>query len=245
MSRVALVTGVGGGIGMAIAAAFHTRGWQVVGVDRADVDLPHVDRFARCDISVDGAVASLFDELALDRLDAVINNAAVQVNRALVETTDDDWRLTMDTNLRAAFQMIRGAHHLLQATRGSVVNVSSVHALATSPNVAAYAISKGALVAMTRSAALELAIDGIRCNAVLPGAIDTPMLRDGLGRREHPDGPDGNLAALVDRTPLGFVATPDQLAPTIVFLADSELSPYTTGQSIVVDGGAMVRLGTE
>ena len=112
-------------------------------------------------------------------------------------------------------------------------------------NVAVYAISKGALAALTRSAAIELAAAGIRCNAVLPGAVDTPMLREGLDRRPHPDGPDGNLNELAARTPLGFVATADQIAPSVVHLADGELSPYTTGQMLVVDGGATIKLGTE
>jgi NAD(P)-dependent dehydrogenase (short-subunit alcohol dehydrogenase family) len=111
--------------------------------------------------------------------------------------------------------------------------------------VAAYAVSKAALAGLTRTAALELALHGIRCNAVLPGAVMSDMLRAGLSRREHPEGPQGNLDALIARTPLGFVATPEQIAPSIVFLADGERSPYTTGQLLVVDGGAMIRLGTE
>jgi NAD(P)-dependent dehydrogenase (short-subunit alcohol dehydrogenase family) len=151
----------------------------------------------------------------------------------------------MNTNLRSAFQCIREAHGRLAAARGAVVNISSVHALATSVNVAAYAISKGALAALTRSAAIELAESGVRCNAVLPGAVDTAMLRAGLDRRPHPDGPDGNLHDLARRTPLGFVATAEQIAPSVVHLADGRLSPYTTGQLLVVDGGATVKLGTE
>ena len=112
-------------------------------------------------------------------------------------------------------------------------------------NVAVYAISKGALVALTRSAAIELAAAGIRCNAVLPGAVDTPMLRAGLDRRYHPDGPEGNLRELASRTPLGFVATPAQIAPSVVHLADGEQTPYITGQTLVIDGGATIKLGTE
>jgi NAD(P)-dependent dehydrogenase (short-subunit alcohol dehydrogenase family) len=120
-----------------------------------------------------------------------------------------------------------------------------VHAVATSANVAAYAVSKGALVSLTRSAAIDLAPLGVRCNAVLPGAVKTPMLLDGLSRRPHPRGPQGNLDDLGSRTPLGFVADPEAIAPTILFLADSLRSPYTTGQSLVVDGGASIRLSTE
>jgi glucose 1-dehydrogenase len=247
MNRTVVVTGVCGGIGRAIAARFRQSGWTVIGVDRNEPDNEvEIERFELADVGRDGDVAALFARLAdLGSLDALVNNAAVQVNKPLVETTDAEWSHVIDTNLRSAFQCIREAHPLLAAARGSVVNISSVHAIATSMNVAVYAISKGALAALTRSAAIELADAGIRCNAVLPGAVDTPMLRAGLDRRFHPDGPDGNLNELAARTPLGFVATADQIAPSVVHLADGDLSPYTTGQMLVVDGGATVKLGTE
>lgn len=246
-AKTVLITGACGGIGRSAAAAFQAAGWHVIGIDRAPaIDDLEVDEFVQADLSAERGVEAIRAELGhIDRLDALVNNAALQVNQPLVKTTDEEWTAVMNTNVRSAFQMIREFHAALSAARGSVVNVSSVHAVATSMNVAVYAISKGALVALTRSAALELAAEGIRCNAVLPGAVMTPMLEAGLSRRPHPDGPDGNLNALVDRTPLGFVASPEQIAPTIVHLADTELSPYTTGQMMVVDGGATIRLGTE
>lgn len=247
MTKTVVITGACGGIGSGAAVAFRNAGWKIIGVDRADpIDDFQFDEFVSADLAAEGGVDAIRSELShIDRLDALVNNAALQVNQPLVQTTDEEWTAVMNTNVRAAFQMIREFHSALSAARGSVVNVSSVHAVATSMNVAVYAISKGALVALTRSAALELAAEGIRCNAVLPGAVMTPMLEAGLSRREHPDGPDGNLKALIARTPLGFVATPEQVAPTIVHLADTELSPYTTGQMMVVDGGATIRLGTE
>lgn len=245
--KTVIVTGACGGIGQATAEVFHAAGWRVVGVDRAaPVEGLAADEFVHADLSTSDGVATVRRELAhVDSLDALVNNAALQLNQPLVETSDSEWEAVMNTNVRAAFQMIREFHPGLRAARGSVVNVSSVHAIATSMNVAVYAISKGALGALTRSAALELAADGIRCNALLPGAVLTPMLTDGLSRRPHPDGPSGNLQRLIDRTPLGFVADPLQIAPTILHLADTDLSPYTTGQMIVVDGGATLRLGTE
>ena len=228
--------------------AFSNAGWNVIGIDRAEPshDLA-IDRFELVDCSNGEEIVDIFSRLKTERdgLDALVNNAAIQVNKPIVETSDADWELIINTNVRSAFQCIREAHPLLAASRGAVVNVSSVHAIATSMNVAVYAISKGALVALTRSAALELADDGIRCNAVLPGAIDTKMLRDGLGRRPNPDGPDGNLKILAERTPLKFVATADDIAPSIVHLADNEQSKYTTGQMLVLDGGATIRLSTE
>jgi len=247
VKRSVVVTGACGGIGRAVASNFRRAGWTVIGVDRREPDDDvELDRFELADVGRDGEVADLFERLSdLRSLDVLVNNAAVQVNKPIAETTDDDWNVVINTNVRSAFQCIRDAQPLLAAVRGSVVNISSVHAIATSMNVAVYAISKAALAALTRSAAIELAADGIRCNSLLPGAVDTPMLRDGLDRRPHPDGPDGNLADLATRTPLGFVATPEQIAPSVRFLADGDLSPYTTGQMLVVDGGATTRLGTE
>ncbi len=246
MTRTALVTGAGGGIGSATVTALRTDGWRVIGVDRPGVDVEGCDRVEPCDVGADGAVAALFDGLSDEaRLDVVVNNAAVGLDKALCETTDDDWRRVMDTNLRAAFQCIRHAAPLLATTRGAVVNVSSVHAVATSVNVAVYAVSKGAIVALTRSAAVELADQGVRCNAVLPGSVRTQMLEAGLDRRPHPDGPAGNLADLAARTPLGRVADPGEIAEVIVFLADGRRSSYVTGQTLVADGGALAHLSTE
>ncbi len=246
--RWVLITGVCGGIGRASAAAFKTAGWNVIGADHAEPIEPlDIDRFELVDVSQSQEIADLFTRLNADMsgLHALVNNAAIQINKPIVDTEDADWELVINTNVRSAFQCIRGAHPLLAAVRGAVVNVSSVHAIATSMNVAVYAISKGALVALTRSAALELAADGIRCNAVLPGAIDTKMLRDGLDRRPHPEGSKGNLMIMAERTPLGFVASAEDIAPSILHLADNDQSKYTTGQMLVLDGGATIRLSTE
>ena len=247
-NRQVLITGVCGGIGRATAKAFSAEGWSVIGADRAEPDSDiAVDRFELVDVSQSNEVRELFERLRsdLDGLHALVNNAATQVNKPIIETPDEDWEHIINTNVRSAFQCIRESHSLLKPVRGAVVNVASVHAIATSMNVAVYAISKGALVALTRSAALELADDGIRCNAVLPGAIDTKMLREGLDRRPNPDGAEGNLRILAQRTPLGFVASADDIAPSIVHLADNDQSKYTTGQMLVLDGGATIRLSTE
>lgn len=247
MTRTVVITGVCGGIGRATAERFRTAGWHVVGVDCVDPSSDQrLERFESADLASAGDVTRLWMRLGdLDELHALVNNAAVQLNLPIVDTTDHDWQRVIDTNLRGAFQSIREAHPMLARARGAVVNVSSVHAIATSIRAAAYAISKTAMVALTRATALEFASEGVRCNAVLLGAVDTPMLRDGLDRRPHPDGSEGNLREIASRTPLGFVADPDQIAPSIVHLADSDLSPYTTGQTLVIDGGATARLGTE
>jgi glucose 1-dehydrogenase len=121
-----------------------------------------------------------------------------------------------------------------------------VHALQTSANIAAYAASKGGLLALTRAMAIEFARDGIRVNAILPGAVDTPMLRAGL-ERGHLAGQDIQmfLESLARKTVNGRVGKPEEIAQAILFLADGSQSSFMTGQALVVDGGATARLSTE
>jgi len=129
---------------------------------------------------------------------------------------------------------------------GSIVNVGSVHAIATSANIAAYAASKGALSALTRALAIKFAPDQIRVNAVLPGAVKTDMLLAGL-QRGHLSGdrPDQLLDNLGRKTVMGRVGTSEEIARAILFLADANQSAFMTGQSLVIDGGATARLSTE
>lgn len=245
MTRTVFITGVLGGIGAATAAVFREAGWRVTGMDRRDVNRngPPTDAFLREDVTAPGVGAVLAGFLeSLDGLDAIVNNAAAQIEKRLVEMTDEEWDMIMATNVRAAFIASRAAHPHLARTSGAIVNVASVHAIATSPGLAAYAASKGALVALTRSSALEFASDGIRVNAVLPGAVDTPMLQAGLGRWQEPAAARTRLA---NSTPLGRIADPQEIGRTILFLADRDQSSFITGQALVADGGALARLSTE
>lgn len=246
MATVAVVTGAAGGVGRAAVDAFHREGWYVVGIDRAaDVDLPNADLYLKADVSEPTEVDATFKELArFGKIGALINNAAIQVIGKIVETTPEEWDAVMTANVRSAYLAIRAAYPLMRDRGGAVVNVSSVHAVATSPGMAAYAASKGALVALTRAAALELAPDGIRVNAVLPGAVDTAMLRAGL---ERPGGgtPQERIVALALRTPLGRIGRPEEIAEAVLYLADPQRSSFITGQTLIVDGGATARLGTE
>ena len=249
MAKVALVTGAAGGIGSEVVQEFARRRWRVVGVDRDQPrGFPGGHRFVRADVSDEADALRVFTELEdeVGRIDAVINNAAVLVCKPLVETTPAEWDAVMATNVRAAYLIVRNAYPLMRAHGGSIVNVSSVHAIATSANIAAYAASKGALLALTRALAIELAPDGIRVNAVLPGAVDTPMLQAGLKRNAAEGATSADLMdALAKRTVIGRVGQPAEIAKAIVFLADEDSSSFITGQALVVDGGATARLSTE
>ncbi|HVF25658.1 MAG TPA: SDR family oxidoreductase, partial [Anaerolineales bacterium] len=182
-----------------------------------------------------------------ESLEALVNNAALQVAKPLVETSVEEWDAVMASNLRSVFLGVKLAYPLLKAGSGAaVVNISSVHAIQTSANIAAYAASKGGLLALTRAMAIEFAPDNIRVNAILPGAVDTPMLRAGLGRGHVGQGDvQERLDNLARKTVSGKVGKPEEIAHAIYFLADNEQSSFMTGQALVVDGGATARLSTE
>jgi glucose 1-dehydrogenase len=249
MKRIVVITGAAGGIGRATVETFTREGWAVFALDRQPTgEYPEGVISRQVDVSVESEVQSfsrwLSDEV--EHVDALVNNAAIQVCKPLIETTVEEWDAVMASNLRSIFLMCKELHPLLKASQGAVVNVSSVHAVATSVDIAAYAASKGASMALTRAMALEFARDGIRVNAILPGAVDTQMLRNGLGRGHVQGGEiDTRLEALGNRTVMGRVGEPAEIARTILFLADGEQSPFTTGQSLIVDGGATARLSTE
>jgi NAD(P)-dependent dehydrogenase (short-subunit alcohol dehydrogenase family) len=205
--------------------------------------------FIKSDISRGEDMEAIFEQANsfTKSLDALVNNAAMQIAKPIIETTVEEWDAVMASNLRSVFLGVKLAHSLLKVDNGgAVVNVSSVHAIQTSANIAAYAASKGGLLALTRAMAIEFAPNDIRVNAILPGAVDTPMLRAGLSRG-HVDGDDvqDRLDNLARKTVSGKVGTPEEIAQAIYFLADNEQSSFMTGQALVVDGGATARLSTE
>jgi len=247
--RSILITGVAGGIGLATAQKFHSLGWTVFGVDIQDKNnLAGVDYYFKGDVSNPHQVTIIIQEIKqkTNQLNALVNNAAIQICKPLLKMTVSEWDQTMAVNLRAAFLWVRETYPLLKAGQGSIVNVSSVHAIATSDQIAAYATSKGGLVAFTRACAIELAEDKIRVNAVLPGAVNTPMLQAGLIRGHlSADDLENQLQQLSEKTVIGRVGSPEEIAQSIYFLADSSQSSFMTGQTLVIDGGATAKLSTE
>ncbi len=258
MNKTVLITGAAGGIGRATVALFAEKGWLVIGVDRAPFEprpgkpsgagFPQNGLFIQSDISRPEEMQAIFQQAQAftDSLDALVNNAAMQIAKPLIETTVGEWDAVMASNLRSVFLGVKLAHPLLKVHGGAIVNVSSVHAIQTSAHIAAYAASKGGLLALTRAIAIEFAPDNIRANAILPGAVDTPMLRAGLGRGHVGHGDlQERLDNLARKTVNGRVGTPEEIAHAIYFLADNEQSSFMTGQALVVDGGATARLSTE
>ncbi len=249
-SRILLITGAAGGIGKATVEVFTKAGWQVIGVDRKPKyeGFPENGLYIQADISSAEELERIYQQVEdfTESLDAVVHNAAVQIAKPIIETTVEDWDLVMSSNLRPVFLGAKLAYPLLKEAGGAIVNVSSVHAVATSADIAAYAASKGGVLALTRAMAIEFAGDEIRVNAILPGAVDTPMLRAGLDRGHVGKGDmSDRLENLARKTVNGRVGQPEEIARAIYFLADNGQSSFMTGQALIVDGGATARLSTE
>jgi glucose 1-dehydrogenase len=250
-NKTVLVTGAAGGIGRATVELFYQSGWRVIGVDRSPYgeDFPKSGLFIQADISEPRELEAIFSQANRfsEQLDALVNNAAIQIAKPLLETSVEEWDEVMVSNLRVVFLAMKLAFPLFEsAGGGAVVNVSSVHAVATSANIATYAASKGGMLALTRAMAIEFAPNNIRVNAILPGAVDTPMLHAGLSRGHVGDGslPE-RLENLANKTVIGRVGKPEEIAHAIYFLADEDQSSFMTGQALIVDGGATARLSTE
>ncbi len=247
MAKIVVITGVVGGIGRAIASKFKEQGWYVVGIDLAEIsDSSTLDRFIQADVSQAADWARIEAEIATmsGTVKALVNNAAVQICKPLLETSLEEWHRVLDVNLTSVFLGVKTVCPQMQFG-SAIVNVSSVHAIATSPQIAAYAASKGGMTALTRALALELA-PNTRVNAVLPGAVDTSMLRSGIMRGHVAgDSADELIAALGQKHVVKRIGQPDEIAEAVYFLAAEQTASFMTGQTLTIDGGATARLSTE
>jgi NAD(P)-dependent dehydrogenase (short-subunit alcohol dehydrogenase family) len=240
-NKVGIITGGASGIGLATAKRFLEEGARVVLADR-DEKQGHEAlqklggdenriRLSVCDVSKEKDVHNtVADTIAwFSGLDVIVNNAGLMIFKGLEDHSLEDWTKVLSVDLLGAFFFIREAFKNMK-NGGAIVNVSSIHAVETTPNVAAYAAAKAALVSLTHSAAIEGKSKRIRVNAVLPGAIDTPMLW------ENPNIKAG--LEVINKTDVG---KPEDVASLIAYLASSD-SCFIQGASVLVDGGRLSRL---
>ena len=238
-----VVTGANGGIGRALCAAFRKEGWHVIGTD------VHPSAAIACDAYVSVDLARLCTDTAYrddcfallraalptkGRLDALVNNAALQVVASVEKLTAADWANTCNVNAMAPFLLVQGLLKELEAARGAVVNIGSIHATQTKGGFSAYAASKAALIGLTRALAVELG-GRVRVNAVCPAAVATPMLEAGFA------GDKNKLSALSACHPSGSIGTPEDVAAFVLTLA-SPASSYMSGAVVNLDGGISSRL---
>lgn len=247
---LAVVTGSSGAIGSAITASLVRDGWRVLGVDclLASEPVGNGSEALVADVALEETWEQVADRvMALGGiLHGLVHCAARQICAPLLETRVEDWQRLLATNLSAAFLGCRALHASLARGPGAVVAVGSVHARQTSLHMSAYAATKGGLSALMRALAIEWAPDGIRVNTVLPGAVDSAMLRDGLRRSHLVIGDESaRLQALAARTVAGRIGQPADIAETVAFLLDVERAGFVTGAEWIIDGGASVRLSSE
>jgi NAD(P)-dependent dehydrogenase (short-subunit alcohol dehydrogenase family) len=246
--KVALITGAGSGIGRATAELFAAEGAAVAVLDlrsdaAEDASAKIVANGGRSvAVAANVAVAADVDAAvervlaAWGRLDVVYNNAGVDSRGSVANATEDDWDRAFAVNAKGTFLVSRAAvPYLVKAGGGSIINQGSVAALVGVPNFAAYCAAKGAVVALTRSMAVDLAQHGIRVNAICPGTVYTPLMEPMLRARGDGDLEVG-LAKTLLKYPIGRLGTPEDIASVALFLAGSG-SSFLTGSIVAADGG--------
>ncbi len=235
--QVALVTGGRSGIGAACATALAEQGARVFTAQRG-VDPAHES--IEADFLDSDAPRRVIESVMArgGRLDILVNNAGIMREGTALEASPRDWAETLQVNLTAPFLLIKSALPHLIETKGRVVNVGSVEGLASNPRHPAYCASKGGLHALTRAIAVDHGPDGVRCNAVAPGWIDTDLntaFIDSLGD------PELFRDQIGDIHPVGRTGKPEEVAALVTWLA-SDASAFVTGQVWTIDGGRMAKL---
>lgn len=234
--RVAVVTGAASGIGAAITRRLLGGGATVVGGDLDPEHVPDGATGVAVDVTEPDQVQALIDRCIADhgRIDILCNNAGVGGVTDVVHCTPAEWDRIFAVNARGTFLGMRAAlPHMLAAGHGVIVNTASVAGTVGLPDRAAYCASKGAVVALTKQVAVQYASQGIRCNCVSPGTVDSPW----VGRLlEQADDPATARAALVARQPLGRLGTPEEVAELVAYLA-SDAASFVTGADWLIDGG--------
>ncbi|MGY4493897.1 2,3-dihydro-2,3-dihydroxybenzoate dehydrogenase [Pseudomonas sp. TE3610] len=235
------VTGAGQGIGLQVALRFQAAGAEVIGFDRAFTQAEYPFQTVVLDVTDAVAVEQVCQEILGQhpRIDVLVNGAGVLRLGNSDELSVADWQACFDVNVSGPFYLFRQLVPVFKAQgKGAVVSIASNAAHVPRMQMAAYCASKAAMVALNNCIGLELAGHGVRCNLVSPGSTDTPMLRDMVG---GPQGFPRLVAGLPEHYKLGIplnkIATTDEIANVVLFLA-SDLASHVTMQDLVVDGGA-------
>ena len=249
--KVVLVTGALTGIGRATAILLAGSGAFVIATgqdckagtafENEQTALGHKVRFVEMDVTSNEQVTHgiEFAEREFDHLDSIVNNAAICITgKRLEHLSDEEWNATLDVNLGGVFRVCRaGLPALRRAGGGSVINIASVHAVATAKGHADYAASKGAVLALSRQLALDYAVDRIRVNALIVGSVDTAMSQAAFDAAGGAEG----LGLSFDLRAIPRIGHPGEVSSVIAFLI-SDASSFVTGSGLVADGGMLARL---
>jgi NAD(P)-dependent dehydrogenase (short-subunit alcohol dehydrogenase family) len=239
MTRSAVITGAGSGIGRATALRLAENGYHVAVLDRDQQQAEDTSAQIKenggqstvgvLDVSDPDQVEAAFAALPFTTLDALVNNAGIREIRGFDELTTQEWYRVIDVNLHGTFHCVKAAAGMLRAAQGSVVNVSSVAGLMGVPGRVAYTASKHAVIGLTKALAAEFGPDNVRVNAVCPGVIETPLTESYFGDEQI-------VRGLRSVHTLGRWGTPEEIASVIGFLCGPE-SSFCTGAVFTADGG--------
>ena len=235
-----LITAAAQGIGRASVLAFRDAGAQVIATDlhvEALQDIPGI-QVLPLDVTQACAIDAICQQLGA--IDVLFNCAGYVHSGALLECDEQAWQFSFDLNVTAMYRMIRAfLPGMLAAGGGSIINMASVASSVKGvPNRFAYTASKAAVIGLTKSVAADYVGQGIRCNAICPGTVDSPSLRQRIAEQAREQGRSEAevYQAFVDRQPMGRIGTPQEIAGLVLYLA-SDASAYTTGTAQIIDGG--------
>ena len=236
MDKVALITGGRSGIGLACANRFSQNDYQVITAQRSPAE--NFDSI-KADFSDPETPAQVIDEVIKQtgRLDVLVNNAGVMLEDSVHQMSLNDWNHTLAVNLTTPFLLIKNALPHLKAGR-SIINIGSIEGLGSNPKHAAYCASKAGLHALTRAVAVDHGPQGIRCNAVAPGWIDTELNEDFIESMEDPTAFRAEIGRI---HPLRRTGKPEEVATLVAWLASDDAA-FVTGQIYTVDGGRLAQL---
>lgn len=228
-----IITGANGDIATEICKFFKEKGWYIIGTDIQNESLHcYTNKYIKCDLTNNQEIKGIIENIK--NIDCLIHCAAFQCCKPIWEYTIEEWDYTYSCNVKSLFLLVKYGFELLKKYKTNIINISSIHSLQTSKNIAAYASSKAALTGLTKNLAIDLSQFDIRVNSISPGAIDTKMLKSHIDEKQ--------LEFLKEAHLLKKIGTPNNIAQACYFICNNN---FMNGGNLIIDGGMNIKLSSE